>query len=186
MAHSPGAREGQFVERQEPHHVGASDRVPTQEVRLTVAVEVCNGRAGRPCHPRRPAHVPDGIRTVTGLRHTRSDWTSPFMSDRHGAPAARSAHGSVTIDEPGRRVEFVALPWRPSSVLEPQARPTRHMVRMTSRKGVAAGLGAKHGGRAKHRDRAMCEAYRSWRGGRMVDGRANTAGYSGSRLSTNS
>jgi hypothetical protein len=30
---------------------------------------------------------------------------------------------------------------------------------MTSRKGAAAALGAKHSGRAKHRDRAMCEGH---------------------------
>ena len=44
LAHGPGAREGQFVERQEPHHVCASDRVPPQEIRLAITVEVCNGR----------------------------------------------------------------------------------------------------------------------------------------------
>jgi hypothetical protein len=196
MAHSPGAREGQFVERQEPHHVGASDRVPTQEVRLAVAVEVCDG-------PQLPVHIrqrrqdgraPPPSRSRT-TRHSRPspDCATPGpigrgRSCRTGTArhAARSAHG-----DPSRLMSLAGasscrVAWRPSSALEPQARPTRHTVRMTSRKGVAAGLGAKHSGRAKHRDRAMCDAYRSWRGGRMVDGRANTAGYAGSRLSTNS
>jgi hypothetical protein len=46
------------------------------------------------------------------LRHNaigrpRSGWTSPFMSDRYGAPRGSiRSRRSVTIDEPDRRVEL--------------------------------------------------------------------------------
>jgi hypothetical protein len=143
-----------------------------------------SGSAGRTAvPPRRPAHVPDGIRArhriapgPVGRRRSCRTGTA-----RH---TARSAHGdpSQLMSVAGVSILSGCL----AAMLEPQARPSRHTMRMTSRKGVAAGLGAKHSGRAKHRDRAMCDAYRSWRGGRMVDGRANTPGYAGSRRSTNS
>jgi hypothetical protein len=92
------------VERQEPHHVGASDRVPTQEVRLAVAVEVCNGRQ-LPVHIRQrrqgTAVPPPSSRSHT-RRHSRAspDCATPGpirrrRSCRIGTArhAARSAHG---------------------------------------------------------------------------------------------
>src|SRR5580704_10866677 len=68
------------------------------------------GSAGRTAVPppsSRSLTYQTAFAPVTGLRHTRSDWTWPFMSDRHGAPRGSiRSRRSVTIDEPGRRVEL--------------------------------------------------------------------------------
>jgi hypothetical protein len=88
--------------------------------------------------------VPTAFALVTGLRHTRSGWTSPFIvGPVRGATRLDPLTGDPSQLMSLAGVSSCRVAWRPSSGLEPQACPTRHTMRMTSRKGVAAGLGGE-------------------------------------------